>query len=93
MNDEALVLHTKDARGVVTLTLNRPQAFNALSEAMIEALDIDHTPLFSVRCLLVYAEPNDGGGARSWMGVEAEVEGPAAMRFVKELRTFVDAYP
>ena len=38
MNDEALVLHTKDARGVVTLTLNRPQAFNALSEAMIEAL-------------------------------------------------------
>ena len=27
-----------DARGVVTLTLNRPQAFNALSEAMLEAL-------------------------------------------------------
>ena len=29
---------TRDARGVVTLTLNRPQAFNALSEAMLEAL-------------------------------------------------------
>jgi enoyl-CoA hydratase/carnithine racemase len=29
------VLQTKDARGVVTLTLNRPQAFNALSEAML----------------------------------------------------------
>lgn len=28
----------RDARGVVTLTLNRPQAFNALSEAMLEAL-------------------------------------------------------
>ena len=38
MSDEALVLHTKDPRGVVTLTLNRPQAFNALSEAMLTAL-------------------------------------------------------
>jgi enoyl-CoA hydratase/carnithine racemase len=35
---EALVRHARDARGVVTLTLNRPQAFNALSEAMLEAL-------------------------------------------------------
>ena len=35
---EPLVLHERDARGVVTLTLNRPQAFNSLSEAMIEAL-------------------------------------------------------
>lgn len=35
---EPLVLRTRDARGVVTLTLNRPQAFNALSEAMLEAL-------------------------------------------------------
>ncbi len=38
MSDEPLVLHTKDTRGVHTLTLNRPQAFNSLSEAMIEAL-------------------------------------------------------
>jgi enoyl-CoA hydratase/carnithine racemase len=38
MSEEALVLHAKDERGVVTLTLNRPQAFNSLSEAMIEAL-------------------------------------------------------
>lgn len=36
--DSELVLATKDARGVVTLTLNRPQAFNSLSEGMIEAL-------------------------------------------------------
>ncbi len=35
---EPLVLHTRDPRGVVTLTLNRPQAFNALSEDMLEAL-------------------------------------------------------
>ena len=38
MNDEALVLHAMDARGAVTLTLNRPSAFNSLSEAMIDAL-------------------------------------------------------
>ncbi len=38
MNDDALVLQTRDARGVVTLTLNRPAAFNALSEALLEAL-------------------------------------------------------
>jgi enoyl-CoA hydratase/carnithine racemase len=38
MSDEALVLSTTDARGVVTLTLNRPQAFNALSEGLLEAL-------------------------------------------------------
>jgi enoyl-CoA hydratase/carnithine racemase len=33
-----LVLTSRDERGVVTLTLNRPAAFNALSEAMIAAL-------------------------------------------------------
>ena len=35
---EPLVRHEQDARGVVTLTLNRPQAFNSLSEGMLEAL-------------------------------------------------------
>ena len=38
MSEEALVLHEQDARGVVTLTLNRPQVFNALSEGLLEAL-------------------------------------------------------
>jgi enoyl-CoA hydratase/carnithine racemase len=33
-----LVLRQVDERGVVALTLNRPQAFNALSEAMLAAL-------------------------------------------------------
>src|ERR1700741_3404345 len=35
---EALIERERDARGVVTLTLNRPQAFNALSEALLGAL-------------------------------------------------------
>jgi enoyl-CoA hydratase/carnithine racemase len=33
-----LVLRTDDARGVTTLTLNRPAAFNALSEALLTEL-------------------------------------------------------
>ena len=35
---ETLVRRDRDTRGVVTLTLNRPHAFNALSEAMLAAL-------------------------------------------------------
>ena len=36
-----LVLRHTDERGVVALTLNRPQAFNALSEAMLAALSTE----------------------------------------------------
>ena len=35
---EPLLLVTRDARGVVTLTLNRPLAFNALNEELLAAL-------------------------------------------------------
>ncbi len=38
MSEQPLVLREKDSRGVVTLTMNRPAAFNALSEAMLDAL-------------------------------------------------------
>lgn len=38
MNPEPLLLHAQDKRGVVTLTLNRPHAFNALSVGLLEAL-------------------------------------------------------
>ncbi|MBP5992098.1 MAG: enoyl-CoA hydratase [Piscinibacter sp.] len=36
--NDPLVLRETDARGVVKLTLNRPNAFNSLSEAMLAAL-------------------------------------------------------
>ncbi|MGC2354173.1 MAG: enoyl-CoA hydratase [Candidatus Udaeobacter sp.] len=36
--EEPVLLRSQDARGVVTLTLNRPHAFNALSEATLTAL-------------------------------------------------------
>ena len=36
--EEPLLLQHRDDRVVVALTLNRPQAFNALSEAMLGAL-------------------------------------------------------
>jgi len=38
VDDEPLLLWGSDDRGVVTLTLNRPRSFNALSEAMLGAL-------------------------------------------------------
>ena len=36
--EESVVLRSQEPRGVITLTLNRPQAFNALSEAMLVGL-------------------------------------------------------
>lgn len=39
INSDAPVLNFQDARGVVTLTLNRPLAFNALSEGMLSELE------------------------------------------------------
>lgn len=38
LQTESLVLSARDARGVVTLAMNRASAFNALSEAMLDAL-------------------------------------------------------
>ncbi len=35
---DSLVLRHDDGRGVITLTLNRPRAFNSLSEGLLEAL-------------------------------------------------------
>src|SRR5205085_1219133 len=37
-SEEPVVLRSSDARGVVTLTLNRPRAFNTLSEVTLTAL-------------------------------------------------------
>jgi enoyl-CoA hydratase/carnithine racemase len=54
-----LIVRTQDARGVITLTLNRPQAFNALSEAMLASLQHElHTTASdeSVRALVIAAE-------------------------------------
>jgi enoyl-CoA hydratase/carnithine racemase len=39
--DAPVLLTSQDARGVVTLTLNRPQAFNSLSEALLAALQTE----------------------------------------------------
>jgi enoyl-CoA hydratase/carnithine racemase len=59
MSDEAMVLNERDARGVVRLTLNRPQAFNALSEAMLEALQLQLDRLAAddgVRAVVIAAQ-------------------------------------
>src|SRR5437879_11385020 len=57
--DEPLVLRSQDARGVVTLTLNRPQAFNALSEAILGKLQRELDVIASnesVRVVVIAAE-------------------------------------
>jgi len=53
--DDPLLLRHQDARGVISLSLNRPQAFNALSEAMLDALqrELDTIALDSSARLLV----------------------------------------
>lgn len=53
-----LVIHTRDPRGLVTLTLNRPDAFNALSEALMDALQTELDALAqddSVRVVVIAA--------------------------------------
>jgi enoyl-CoA hydratase/carnithine racemase len=57
--EEPVVLRSQDTCGVVTLTLNRPQAFNALSEAMLAALQRDLDVIAkddSVRVVVLAAE-------------------------------------
>lgn len=56
--EDPLLLRQQDARGVVTLTLNRPQAFNSLSEDMLAALQKEFEALSadeSVRVVVIAA--------------------------------------
>ena len=58
-NDEPLLKRSQDARGAVTLTLNRPQAYNALSEALLGALQRELDAIAtddSVRVVVLAAE-------------------------------------
>lgn len=53
------VIERRDARGVVTLTMNRPRSFNALSEEMLDALQAALqrlAPDESVRAVVLAAE-------------------------------------
>src|SRR5436309_10081021 len=57
--EEPLVLRSQDARSVVILTLNRPQAFNALSEAILAKLQRELDVIASdesVRVVVIAAE-------------------------------------
>jgi enoyl-CoA hydratase/carnithine racemase len=57
--EEPVVLRSQDERGVVTLTLNRPHAFNALSETMLAELQREFDAIAkdeSVRVVVLAAE-------------------------------------
>jgi enoyl-CoA hydratase/carnithine racemase len=59
VSEQRVLLRSQDARGVVTLTLNRPQAFNALSEATLTALQRELDRIAqdeSVRVVVLAAE-------------------------------------
>jgi len=60
MNDEPLVKRSRDSRGVVTLTLNRPQAYNALSEALLSALQRELDALAADESLRVVVLSGEG---------------------------------
>jgi enoyl-CoA hydratase/carnithine racemase len=47
-SDQSLVTRQRDERGVVTLTMNRPEQFNALSEAMLECLQSEFDALAAI---------------------------------------------
>jgi enoyl-CoA hydratase/carnithine racemase len=58
-SQEPVLLRSQDARGVVTLTLNRPHAFNALSEGILAALQRELDAIAddeSVRVVVVAAK-------------------------------------
>jgi enoyl-CoA hydratase/carnithine racemase len=58
--DEPILLRSQDSRGVTTLTLNRPQAFNALSEAMLAGLQRELDAIAQDECVRVVVLAAEG---------------------------------
>src|SRR6266513_1797734 len=58
--EEPLILRSQDGRGVVRLTLNRPEAFNALSEAMLAKLQRELDAIASDESVRVVVIGADG---------------------------------
>jgi len=59
VSEEHVLWRSQDSRGVVTLTLNRPYAFNALSEGLLTALQGEFDAIGrdeSVRVVILAAE-------------------------------------
>ena len=59
LSSPATILQRLDQQGITTLTMNEPERFNALSEAMLQALHdalADIADDSSVRCVVLAAE-------------------------------------
>ena len=63
--DEQVLLETRDARGVVTLAMNRPASFNALSEEMIAAMQAALDRIAGDEGSIAFAEQGDMAGGVS----------------------------
>ena len=64
----APLLESRDARGVVTLTMNRPATFNALGEEMLDALQAAFDRLADDGALRALLSPVVGQFDRVWYG-------------------------
>ena len=62
--DAPCLLRETDARGVVTLTLNRPQALNALSDEILAALQRELDAIALDECVRAVVIANDAGRRR-----------------------------
>jgi len=95
-----MLLHT-DARGVATLTLNRPDRHNALSSDMIAelteaAVRLGRDPAVRVVVLTGAGESFCAGADLGWMRAQLTADGPARARearLLAEMLGALDALP
>lgn len=94
-NDTALI-ETRDDHGVVTLTLNRPDKHNALSGALIDALDAAAARLGAdsgVRVVVLTGagESFCAGGDLAWMRAQMDADRATRMAEARKLAQLLQA--
>lgn len=85
-----LLLIARDARGVATMTMNRPEKRNALSAELIDALtkmayDLAHDPTVRVVVLRGAGTYFCGGGDLDWMRAQMAADRPARVMAARSL--------
>ncbi|WP_299962768.1 crotonase/enoyl-CoA hydratase family protein [uncultured Roseobacter sp.] len=86
----------KDARGVASLRLNRPEKHNAMSARMLEELsqaaaELGADPSVRVVVLSGTGRSFCAGGDLAWMAAQREMDGPARMAEARKLADMLGA--